>query len=182
MYDAELFGHWWFEGPEWVALVLRQAAFGAVRPRTVGGSLLDLPPREIISLPEGSWGEGGGHHIWFNPDTADIWRKIYQVEEEAARLDLTALRTQDRSRDMLRQFFREKFLLESSDWPFLISTGSARDYAELRAAEHFDRATTLAAWMRRETPLSTAEERRFTRWEKDDGLFEEVVLPDGSII
>jgi 1,4-alpha-glucan branching enzyme len=182
MYDAELFGHWWFEGPEWMSQVLRQAAGGAVRPRTVGGSLLDLPPREIVSLPEGSWGEGGGHHIWFNPDTADVWRKIYRIEEEAAGFDLAALRTEDRSRDLLRQFFREKFLLESSDWPFLISTGSARDYAEQRMTEHFDRATALAGWLKRGTPLSSAEERRFARWVKDDGLFEDVVLPDGSII
>jgi 1,4-alpha-glucan branching enzyme len=81
-----------------------------------------------------------------------------------------------------RQFFREKLLLESSDWPFLISTWSARDYAENRAAEHFERALTLAGWLEEGRTLDGAEEALLGAFEAEDHLFEEVVLPDGTII
>ena len=83
---------------------------------------------------------------------------------------------------VLKQFVREKLLLESSDWPFLISTRSACDYAENRAAEHFDRAATLQNWLVRPEPLGPGEERLLEVWEQEDGLFSEVVIPDGNII
>ncbi|MGZ5440026.1 MAG: 1,4-alpha-glucan branching protein domain-containing protein, partial [Candidatus Aminicenantales bacterium] len=136
-------------------------------------------PRTVISLPEGSWGKGGFHWIWLNDDTAWIWKKIYRIEEAAAALSPRLGRL---DRRLVRQFFREKFLLESSDWPFLISTWSARDYAELRAAEHFERALTLAGWLDEGRALYAAEEELLRTFESEDHLFEEVVLPDGTVI
>ena len=73
-------------------------------------------------------------------------------------------------------------MLESSDWPFLISTWSARDYAEHRAAEHFERALTLAGWLEEGHALSGADEALLRVFEAEDRLFEEVVLPDGTAI
>ena len=179
LYDTELFGHWWFEGPEWLYHVIRKLSTGPVRPATAGDVLERLPPRTIISLPEGSWGQGGFHWIWLNDDTSWIWKKIYRIEEAAAAL---APRLERLDRRLLKQFFREKFLLESSDWPFLISTWSARDYAELRAAEHFERALTLAGWLEEGRVLNAAEEALLRTFESEDHLFEEVVLPDGTVI
>jgi len=179
LYDTELFGHWWFEGPEWLYLVLKKLSRSEVRPRTANGCLEALPPRQSVSLPEGSWGEGGFHWIWLNDDTSWIWDRIYRIEEEAVKL---ANRPFPGKTRVLKQFSREKFLLESSDWPFLISTRSARDYAENRAAEHFDRARTLRDWLVRPESLGPGEERLLEVWEQEDGLFSEVVSPDGSII
>jgi 1,4-alpha-glucan branching enzyme len=179
LYDTELFGHWWFEGPEWLFHVIRKLGASQVQPMT-GSALLDkLPPRTIISLPEGSWGQGGFHWIWLNDETSWIWRKIYRIEEAAAALEPRLGRL---DRRLLKQFYREKLLLESSDWPFLISTWSARDYAENRAAEHFERALTLAGWLGADRALAPAEEALLRTFEAEDHLFAEVVLPDGSVI
>ncbi len=176
LYDTELFGHWWFEGPEWLALVLRKLSAGTVRPATAGDCLDALPPRSLVSLAEGSWGKGGFHWIWLNEETGWIWKRIYEIESEAA-----AVRSRPSTdRRLLRQFYREKFLLESSDWPFLISTLTARDYAENRAAEHYARAAELAAWLKQGRRLGPAEEARLAAMEKEDGVFEEVVGPDGT--
>jgi 1,4-alpha-glucan branching enzyme len=179
LYDTELFGHWWFEGPEWIYHVIRKLAAGPVRPMTAGGALEALPPESVISLPEGSWGKGGFHWIWLNEDTAWIWKKIYRIEKAAAALEP---RLERLDRRLLKQFFREKFLLESSDWPFLVSTWSARDYAEHRAAEHFERALTIADWLEEGRVLGGAEEALLRIFESEDRLFDEVVLPDGTII
>jgi 1,4-alpha-glucan branching enzyme len=179
LYDTELFGHWWFEGPEWLYHVIRKLARSPIEPMTAGGALDRLPARTVVSLPEGSWGQGGFHWIWLNDDTAWIWKKIYRIEGAAAALEPRLGRLNKR---LLKQFYREKFLLESSDWPFLISTWSARDYAENRAAEHYERALTLAGWLEDGHVLSTAEEALLRVFEDEDRLFEEVILPDGSLI
>ncbi len=179
LYDTELFGHWWFEGPEWLYHVVRKLAAGPVGPVTAGGALEALPPTTVVSLPEGSWGQGGFHGIWLNDDTSWIWAKIYRIERAAAALEP---RLAGLDRRILKQFYREKYLLESSDWPFLISTWSARDYAEHRAAEHFERALTLAGWLEEGRRLGPAEEALLAAFESEDRIFEEVVLPDGTII
>lgn len=179
LYDTELFGHWWFEGPEWLYQVVRKLAASPVGPETASGAIEALPPTSVVSLPEGSWGQGGFHGIWLNDDTAWIWTKIYRIERAAAALEA---RLAGLDRRLLRQFYREKYLLESSDWPFLISTWSARDYAEHRAAEHFERALTLAGWLGEGRRLGPAEEALLAAFESEDRIFEEVVLPDGNVI
>lgn len=179
LYDTELFGHWWFEGPEWLYRVARKLAGSSLEPMTASGALERTPPRAAVSLPEGSWGQGGFHSIWLNDDTAWIWRKIYRIEEAAAGLRSGP---DPLGRRLLRQFSREKLLLESSDWPFLVSTWSARDYAENRAAEHFERALTLAGWLEAGRPLDASQEALLGAFEAEDHLFDEVVSPDGTLI
>ena len=159
--------------------MLKALSRSPVRPLTAGGCLDELPPLDIISLPEGSWGQGGFHWIWFNEETSWIWKNIYRIEEIEEEI---RPRTAGLDKRLLRQFYREKFLLESSDWPFLISTWTARDYAENRAAEHFARALELAGWLKGGGPLTAAREALLQTYEKEDGLFEEIVLPDGTII
>jgi 1,4-alpha-glucan branching enzyme len=179
LYDTELFGHWWFEGPEWLYLVLKKLQGTEVRPLTARGCLETFPPHTLISLPEGSWGKGGFHWIWLNDDTSWIWEKIYAIEGEAKKLRSGGSGLNTR---ILKQFCREKFLLESSDWPFLISTWTARDYSESRAAEHYERARTLLDWLKAGSPLSPDQQKVLETWEEEDHLFSEVVTPDGNII
>ncbi len=175
LYDTELFGHWWFEGPDWLYLVLKKLAGSSVRPLPAAEVLDKIPPRTSVALPEGSWGQGGFHGVWLNEDTAWVWEKIYKIEAETEKVERLA------SPDprLLRQFAREKFLLESSDWPFLISTWTARDYAENRAAEHYERAAALAGWLLRGGPLAPEEEAFLRTCEQEDRLFEDVVVPHG---
>ena len=150
-YDTELIGHWWFEGPEWVYQVLsRFQAHTQVGLSPCSQLLKKAAPRHVISLPEGSWGEGGYHWIWLNEMNDWTWRHIYPAEQEMEELaQLYAGASDPRLIDLLKQCGRSLLLLESSDWQFLISTFSARDYAELRLVTHHDDFKRLAAMVRR---------------------------------
>lgn len=180
MFDAELFGHWWFEGPEWISHVLKALAGNGIRAVSAGKRLDEKPPETVMSLPEGSWGQGGSHWVWLNEDTSWIWRKIYEIEAAAARI--ASLPAPGPDIRLLRQFYREKFLLESSDWPFLVTTRTARDYAETRAAGHFERVERIASWIVSGQPLAVEDQALLSRYESEDRLFKEVVLPDGRVI
>jgi 1,4-alpha-glucan branching enzyme len=179
LYDTELFGHWWHEGPEWLYLVLKKLNQTEVKPQGASGCLDVLRPDTLVSLPEGSWGQGGFHWIWLNEGTSWIWDKIYWLEEETKKLKRPFPAQKSR---LLKQFIREKFLLESSDWPFLISTWSARDYAENRAAGHFERARVLLGWLHNDESLGDDKQKLLESWEEEDQIFSEVVTPDGSLI
>ncbi|MBI4795735.1 MAG: DUF1957 domain-containing protein [Deltaproteobacteria bacterium] len=149
-YDTELFGHWWFEGPEWLYQVLsRLQKSTRVSLKSAGSFLEEAAPLSVISLPEGSWGEGGYHWIWLNEDNDWTWRHIYPAEKEMEELAQRWADDPDpRMQDLLKQCGRSLFLLEASDWQFLISTFSARDYAELRLVMHYEDFQRLAAMAR----------------------------------
>ena len=134
-FDSELFGHWWFEGIDWLALVLRELGDIAT---TVAGRLEAHPPRERIALAEGSWGKNNDHATWLAPQTQWMWDGIRSA---APRVRVLA---DDPPRDAFRkraadQALRELLLLESSDWPFLVTTGQAGDYAAERFRSHAQR-------------------------------------------
>ena len=173
-YDAELFGHWWFEGPVWLEQVTREIVRGGVTPATLGEALAGVPPRATLALPEGSWGEGGDHRVWLNRDTEWTWDRVYSAEAEWA-THLAAGRTAkgDLAR-VLTQATRELLLLQASDWPFLITTGTARDYAERRVAEHyaeFKRLFEMARGLASGEPLSPDDAHSLRRLEREDFCF-----------
>ncbi|MBL7074922.1 DUF1957 domain-containing protein [candidate division KSB1 bacterium] len=145
-YDTELFGHWWFEGPRWIAGVLKRIAQDPeIELTTLGEHLGRAQPRGVVSLSEGSWGEGGFHYIWFNDWNRWTWRHIYDAEKRMIGLVKSSPRTADgKLYRILKQLARELLLLESSDWQFLISTWSARDYAEGRVVLHTENFNRLA--------------------------------------
>jgi 1,4-alpha-glucan branching enzyme len=174
-YDAELFGHWWFEGPAWLELVSRGLEAAGVTPMTLGEALEAVPPKESIALPEGSWGEGGDHRVWLNPDTEWTWDRLYSAEAEWVDL----LRHPGGAgnadfRRALTQATRELLLLQASDWQFLITTFSARDYAERRVAEHyaeFKRLAEIARATAGGTPLTAEASETLRRLEREDFCF-----------
>src|SRR5438552_3066279 len=131
-YVAELFGHWWFEGPMWLEQVMRELVSVGVTPVTLGEALERVPPIGPVSLPEGSWGEGGDHRVWLNPNTEWTWDRVYAAEAEWVELLALAGEAKPDLRRVISQATRELLLLEASDWQFLITTWSARDYAERR--------------------------------------------------
>jgi len=145
-YDTELFGHWWFEGITWLKEVLRRLdGHETVELTTAGDYLEAYPPAEVVTLPESSWGEGGGHWTWMNPDTEWMWPLIHDAELRMERLVTSHPDANGQMRVVLNQAARELLLLESSDWPFLISTGQAKEYASGRFQQHLARFQHLAA-------------------------------------
>lgn len=145
-YDTELFGHWWFEGVAWLKGVLRGLAqSNSVELTTASEYLGTQRPSEIVMLPEGSWGAGGTHFTWQNPDNEWIWPLIHGAERTMERVVAAYPDAQGDTAIVLAQIARELVLLESSDWPFLIATGQAREYSEGRFAEHLARFHRLVA-------------------------------------
>jgi len=143
MYDTELFGHWWFEGPEFLYELGKAMAKETEIESVSGGDVIDTEPaRHLIHLPEGSWGEGGYHYIWLNNDSAWTWKLLYPAQRRLVKManELAG----GPGEKIAIQAAREILLAESSDWQFLISTLAARDYAEIRFEDHIQRFTRLA--------------------------------------
>lgn len=145
-YDAELFGHWWYEGTAWLEAVFRELnASDTVQTATAVEAIRGEAPR--IALPEGSWGRGGGNGVWLNEATLDYWRLVYRAERQMALAAERFGRDLDGRRRALRQLMRELLLLESSDWPFLIDSGQAAEYARARYEGHAERFAELYAML-----------------------------------
>ncbi len=154
-YDTELFGHWWFEGVDWLKQVLRGLANSdAVDLVTASGYVEQNPPEEVLHLPEGSWGAGGTHFTWNNREVSWMWPALHEASAH-----LTALANQyqnawdqDHLRGVLNQAARELLLAESSDWPFLVTTGQARNYAIQRYSQHLERFRNLTESIEADNP------------------------------
>jgi 1,4-alpha-glucan branching enzyme len=129
-FDTELFGHWWFEGPDFLGDVYR-ALRGRpdVRPTTGSGHLLRHPSRAAIRMPSGSWGANGDFTMWLSEQTAWTWERLWPLEERFWDAAPAALGS-EQTRFILAQAARELLLAQSSDWQFIISTGAAADYGE----------------------------------------------------
>ncbi len=151
-FDAELFGHWWFEGPEWLKNVALQ--FGRPESRlklvTCAEYLDEFPPAAYLGLPEGSWGAESNNSVWLNENTAWTWKHIYPAEMAVQQMANSGLwRGHEVATRLARQICRELLLLESSDWQFLITTKHARDYAEKRFNTHLEQFRVLLDGWRR---------------------------------
>jgi 1,4-alpha-glucan branching enzyme len=136
-YDAELFGHWWFEGTAWLETVLEQMhADPRVELTTLGRHHRDVPPDIVVKLPEGSWGNGGGHGVWKNPRVNWTWELILPAEEEFWRLWQKLGAGDDDARRVLVAAGRQLLLASASDWAFLMTTAGAPEYATERVRGH----------------------------------------------
>lgn len=144
-YDSELFGHWWFEGVSWIKEVLRRLSQSeVVEVTTASDFIAEHPPEDVLALPESSWGQGGGHFTWSNVDTQWLWPIIHAAERRMETLVECHPKATGVKASLLNQAARELLLLESSDWPFLVTTGQASEYAIGRFQEHNDRFHRLA--------------------------------------
>jgi 1,4-alpha-glucan branching enzyme len=145
-FDAELFGHWWYEGPEFLDLFIRKAAYdqNTFRLTTPSVYLHENPTQQMVSPSPSSWGNKGYWEVWL--DRCNSW--IYPHLHAAARRMTDAARSHKSTRSTfkqrtLRQLARELLLAQSSDWAFLMKTGTAVDYATRRTKDHILRFTRL---------------------------------------
>lgn len=180
-YDCELLGHWWFEGNWWLARVLRWVEDDPEINLTNTRIHLDQnPPNKVVSIIEGSWGQGSSHWVWLNEWTTWTWNLIYEVEDKTEKIMTKYGRTKDENlKKILKQLARESLLLQSSDWQFLITTWSARDYAENRVSlhyENFSRLYTMAEKYGSGGLVDEGEWHFLGTLEANDGLFPEIDL------
>ncbi|MBS3946863.1 MAG: DUF1957 domain-containing protein [Dethiobacter sp.] len=139
LYDAELFGHWWFEGPTFLAEAVRQMTRnGDAFALTVPSRYLDEHgPAETVELSHSSWGEGGYSKVWLNPSNDWLYPRYHRAESALVAYD--SVRTTSVSEERLRsQAARELLLAQSSDWAFMINAGTTEEYARQRALRHLE--------------------------------------------
>ncbi len=178
MYDTELFGHWWFEGPEFLYELGKAMDKEPELQSVSGGDIVDTEPaRHLIHLPEGSWGEGGYHYVWLNNDNIYTWQALYPAQRKL--VQMAGEFANGPADAIVKQAARELILAESSDWQFLISTGSARDYAEIRFDDHilrFNRLANLATAKNNGQELSEDDLAFIRECEQKDCPFPEIDL------
>ena len=174
-FDAELFGHWWHEGPLWLRdVMLTLEADPEVEVRLPAEL---AAPDKVVALPEGSWGEGGDHRVWLNEGTTWAWEVLHRAEERLQ--DLVAEGPTGRVREVLDQAARELLLMQASDWPFMVTTRGAPDYGWKRFAGHasrFDRMCDLAQDLAAGRTPSPAQEARLAEARLVDGVFDGLEL------
>lgn len=170
-YDTELFGHWWFEGVDWLKRVLTLLAEHDEIELTTASEWLEAhPPDKVIDLPESSWGHAGTHITWINPETTWMWSAVYSAERRMEGLVDRYPSAEGGALEALNQAARELVLLEASDWEFLYTTGQARQYSTDRFAEHVDRFNNLAGAL--EFDADDASLRRLAQeYNERDNLF-----------
>jgi 1,4-alpha-glucan branching enzyme len=182
-YDAELFGHWWFEGPQWIYHVMRELANGGDLAASTPGEYLAAYPIQQKAMPAASsWGRNGYNEHWVNAKTDFMWRPLH---EAAARMRLavennSALAANSLEDRALRQAGRELMLAQSSDWPFIITNGTTEQYARRRFHDHLNRCHDLLS----RVEGCMIEENRLAALEHMDALFPELdyrlFVPAGS--
>ncbi|MBQ3641393.1 DUF1957 domain-containing protein [bacterium] len=147
-FDTELYGHWWFEGIEFIKQVVRKLNnfIPEIERCTAGEYLMKHPPVDTIQIPESSWGQGGHFYVWMNHLTEWMWPIINGCEKRI--VDIVSkyekIPEDKLLHRALNQMARENLLLQSSDWPFLITTWQAKDYATERFQEHVARFEKIA--------------------------------------
>ena len=140
-YDAELFGHWWYEGPQWIDFLFRKLACDqdqvqSITPREYLDRFGDL---QTAQPPECSWGAGGFHEVWLNGTNDWIYPHLHAAADHMRALVQRFPEADGHRRWALDQAARELLLAQSSDWAFIMKTGTSVDYAVRRFKTHLHR-------------------------------------------
>jgi 1,4-alpha-glucan branching enzyme len=145
-FDAELFGHWWFEGPEWLNWVLRKAAYDQqdFELTTPSRYLEQYSTHQLTAPAASSWGHKGYWEVWLEESNAWIYPHLHAAARRMTDLARQFVHTTDPLIErVMAQCARELLLAQSSDWAFLMKTGTAREYATKRTHDHIHRFNRL---------------------------------------
>jgi 1,4-alpha-glucan branching enzyme len=167
-YDAELFGHWWFEGPLWLELVLRRAAATPALQTTTPGDDLDANPTLQRATPAASsWGWKGYSEVWLTSENDWLYRHLHATADRLRRLCRRYPGADERTRRALTQALRELLLAQASDWPFMMSRHTTGEYAVRRTRDHLLRCQRLCA----EVEQGQVDDLGLAALEEADNLF-----------
>jgi 1,4-alpha-glucan branching enzyme len=171
-FDAELFGHWWFEGPHFLEFFIRQAASQQDFRLTTPSEFLAVhPTQQTIEPAASTWGERGHLEVWLDRSNSWIYPHLHaacqRMSEVSRAKTEEPVGLEDR---VLKQLARELLLAQASDWAFLMKTGTARDYATNRTKDHLVRFNRLAGQL-----VAGTIDRQFLQdCEWRDNIFPEV--------
>jgi len=162
-YDAELFGHWWFEGVDFLDAVVRLACRhpNDFRLTTPADYLQSHSTHQVAAPAASSWGEHGYTNDWILPHLDNAQHRMTDLVrrfDQAGPLEQRALN---------QAAARELMLAQASDWPFILRTGTSPDYARLRVEEHLLRFHDL----HHQLVDGRIDESLLGEWERRDNLF-----------
>jgi 1,4-alpha-glucan branching enzyme len=137
-YDAELFGHWWFEGPDWINFLLRKIHFDQKTVQTIIiPEYLERHSKLQVSQPSfSSWGHKGYSEVWLEGSNDWIYPHIHEGADRMVELARVNPDAPPLRRRALNQAARELLLAQSSDWAFIMKTGTMVEYAHQRTRVH----------------------------------------------
>ncbi|MFW0860832.1 MAG: glycoside hydrolase family 57 protein [Dethiobacter sp.] len=144
-YDAELFGHWWYEGPEWLEALFRkvyyeQTVFSPITPSEYLS--LNMPLQEAEPSAS-SWGDKGYHDVWLNQANDWTYRHLHMAAKRMIKAAADFPAATGIQKEALNQLGRELLLAQASDWPFIMSSGTMVRYARERVEDHIVRFNRL---------------------------------------
>jgi len=148
-YDAELFGHWWFEGPEFLYNLFKEIDKHGVLKAITPNEYLDMYPKnQMVNPNPSSWGDKGYYDVWLNGGNSWIYRHLHEMADTICvyaknyenTIDFNTIR-------VLNQMVRELLLAQSSDWAFLMTTATATEYSVNRTKEHIFNFNKLATML-----------------------------------
>ena len=171
-YDAELYGHWWFEGPQWLEFLIRKTTFDQKTVKLVTPSeYLSMHPRNQVLTPSmSSWGYKGYSEVWLQGGNDWIYRHLHKASGVMAELTKNNANVNGLKKRALNQALRELLLAQSSDWAFIIATGTHVSYAQRRTKDHLLRFFKLAEDIKSEN----IEENFLKELEYKDNIFPEI--------
>lgn len=144
-YDAELFGHWWYEGPYWLYTLIKKvhSRQDTFRLTTLSQYIDENPVMQVSRPCPSTWGYKGYNEIWLNETNDWIYRHLHKSAERMVELANRNPNAEGVRREALNQAARELLLAQSSDWAFIMKAGTVVPYAEKRTRDHIGRFTRL---------------------------------------
>ncbi len=143
-YDAELFGHWWYEGPQFIESALRAVAACPELVATTPTRYLEANSlHQVVTPCASSWGDNGYSGVWINPTNDWSYRHLHAAEERMRSCAAAHPQASGLTRRILNQMARELLLAQSSDWAFILTTNTSPAYASRRIRDHINRFTGL---------------------------------------
>jgi 1,4-alpha-glucan branching enzyme len=171
-YDAELFGHWWFEGPMWLESLLRKidATRGPIRTTTPADYLTSQGPFQTSDPHHSSWGYMGYSEVWLNGSNDYVYSHLHRAARRMTELASTYPGADGLRGRALNQAARELLLAQASDWAFIMKTGTMAEYAYKRTRDHVARFTKLYEDIKH----NRVDEKRLAEIEWRDRIFPEI--------
>ncbi len=167
-----MFGHWWFEGPQFIDFVFRKLHWDQDEVEAIApGDFLDSGiPIQTQRPSQSSWGEDGYFKVWLNERNSWMYPHQQAAEERMTALANRHDGPDELTRRALNQAARELLLAESSDWAFQIYQGTTVEYATRRFRSHIRRFNAIADDIERDS----IDEERLTEIESRDNIFAEI--------
>ncbi len=169
MYDAELFGHWWYEGPDFLEFLFRKIHYDQKDIKTITASeyLKSHPDNQVLQPSMSSWGDKGYNEFWLNGANDWIYRHIHKAAERMIEIAKENPSARGLKKRVLNQASRELLLAQASDWAFIMTAGTTTPYALKRTKDHIYQFSALYEQVKR----NQIDEKFLSDLEKRNNIF-----------